>query len=183
MATIYQIDANRRNARKSTGPRTPQGKAGSSMNALKSGIDAKSEIISGENIKSFTALTQEYIGRFNPLSPEERHYLDVMIRADWQIRRLSKADAQIWLKGMQSDYVGKHPLGEVFVNSGSTFIRLQRRIDSTHRIYRGALRELQRLQSARQPDPPTAKTPPEIGFVPSNLMLDPRPQQQLDPVA
>ena len=47
MATEKQIEANRRNAAKSTGPRSPEGKARSSMNALKSGVDAEAEIIPG----------------------------------------------------------------------------------------------------------------------------------------
>jgi hypothetical protein len=49
MASQKQTEANRLNAQKSTGPRGapsgPEGKAASSMNALKSGIDAKSQII------------------------------------------------------------------------------------------------------------------------------------------
>lgn len=40
MASIRQIEANRLNAKKSTGPRTAEGKSRSRMNALKSGIDA-----------------------------------------------------------------------------------------------------------------------------------------------
>ena len=39
MPTEAQINANRPNAQKSTGPKTPEGKAASSLNALKSGID------------------------------------------------------------------------------------------------------------------------------------------------
>jgi hypothetical protein len=39
MSTEAQINANRLNAQKSTGPRTPEGKAASSLNALKSGPD------------------------------------------------------------------------------------------------------------------------------------------------
>ena len=39
MATLPQIEANRLNAQHSTGPRTPQGKAVSSQNAFKSGLD------------------------------------------------------------------------------------------------------------------------------------------------
>ena len=41
MATQTQIEANRRNALHSTGPRSAEGKAASSMNAFKTGIDAE----------------------------------------------------------------------------------------------------------------------------------------------
>jgi hypothetical protein len=44
MATEKQRAANRRNAQKSTGPRSVEGKAVSSQNALKSSIDAKSQV-------------------------------------------------------------------------------------------------------------------------------------------
>jgi hypothetical protein len=40
MATPAQIEANRRNARKSTGPKTAAGKAASSRNALTHGLTA-----------------------------------------------------------------------------------------------------------------------------------------------
>ena len=49
MATAAQIAANRLNVQKSTGPRTPEGKAASSSNALKHGMDAASIVIPGED--------------------------------------------------------------------------------------------------------------------------------------
>src|ERR1039457_3606660 len=49
MATPKQNDANRQNAQKSTGPRSPEGKAASRFNALKSGIDAQAQVIPGEH--------------------------------------------------------------------------------------------------------------------------------------
>ena len=49
MPTQAQLNANRLNAQKSTGPTSPEGKAASSLNALKSGIDAWSHIIPGED--------------------------------------------------------------------------------------------------------------------------------------
>ena len=151
MATIAQIDANRRNAQKSTGPRTTEGKSRSSMNALKSGIDALSEIIPGEDPVALNGLTQEYLDRFRPATPEERSYVDVLIRADWRLRRLAAAEAQLWnyrievVKQSALHQNAKHPLGQAFCNADLQFARLQRCIDSTERSYRQALRELQRL--------------------------------------
>src|SRR5713101_2035842 len=85
MATDKQIEANRLNAKKSTGPRSVAGKAVSSMNALKSGVDAKSDVIRGEDPAALQALTDAYIERYQPATVEERQHVDVMIRADAQI--------------------------------------------------------------------------------------------------
>ena len=46
-----QLAANQANAQKSTGPKTPEGRAVSKMNALKHGIFSKEVLVSGLNIK------------------------------------------------------------------------------------------------------------------------------------
>jgi hypothetical protein len=66
MATNRQTEAHRMNAQKSTGPRSAEGKAASSMNALKSGIDAESALIRGEDKTALETLTAEYYRRFQP---------------------------------------------------------------------------------------------------------------------
>ena len=174
MATIQQIEANRLNSQKSTGPRSAEGKAASSMNALKSGIDAKSEVIRGEDTAALQALAEEYLARFQPATPEQRHYVDTLIRDDWQLRRLAKADAQVWEYEMQSAWKLNETcsVGQAFRRGDTTFARLQRRIDATQRSYRHALHELERLQStgpAPGPPPQPIEMPlpsHEIGFVP-----------------
>jgi len=69
MASIRQIEANRLNAKKSTGPRTTEGKSRSRMNALKSGIDAQAETIPTEDPAALQALAAEYLERFYPTPP------------------------------------------------------------------------------------------------------------------
>ena len=55
MATEKQIQANRNNAKKSTGPRTEQGKAASSQNALKHGLLARDAVLPGEDPADYEA--------------------------------------------------------------------------------------------------------------------------------
>ena len=56
MASKRQLEANRSNARRSTGPQTPSGKSRSRMNALKHGLSAKSIVIGDERPEEFEAL-------------------------------------------------------------------------------------------------------------------------------
>jgi len=153
MPTQKQIDANRRNAAKSTGPRSAQGKAVSSMNALQSGVYAQSEIIAGENPADLQALTAEYIRRFHPTTPEQRRYVDTLIRDDWRLRRLARAEAQLWEYTMRHTALldQENPLGHVVAVAGDPFARLQRRINDIERSSKSALRELERLQSQERP--------------------------------
>ena len=157
MATQSQIDANRRNAQKSTGPRTEPGKAVSRFNALKTGIHAESEVIPGEDPAELEKLAADYHQRFVPATPEECFLVDSLVDADWQMRRLRKARAQLWVHelsdaakttfggGLQAEC----PLGDVFDRATDNFVRLYRIIQAAERSYYRALHELTRLQSTR----------------------------------
>jgi len=70
MATDKQITANRLNAQKCTGPKTPEGKAISSQNALKTGLDAESELIHGERPSDYETLAADYYTRYRPVAGE-----------------------------------------------------------------------------------------------------------------
>ena len=95
MATDRQLEANRRNAQLSTGPTSPAGKASSSMNALKSGIHAKSLLIKGESQEELESLKAEIYAEYQPATTKARLLADEIIRCDWTLRRLSKAEAQL----------------------------------------------------------------------------------------
>jgi hypothetical protein len=95
MATAAQINANRANAQKSTGPRSAEGKSASRFNALKHGIDAASVVIPGEDPADYDALAADYHRDFRPQSPSETFHVDTMLRADWQKRRLQRVEADL----------------------------------------------------------------------------------------
>ena len=96
MASDKQIAANRRNSLKSTGPTSVAGKAASSMNALKTGLRAKSLIIPGESAKDLQQLIDEYYAAYQPATPAARGLVDDLIRSEWTLRRLDTSEASLW---------------------------------------------------------------------------------------
>src|SRR5271157_3237768 len=165
MSTQKQLASNRLNAEKSTGPRSGEGKARSSMNALKTGIDAKSQLIRGETQTALSELTAEYYNQFRPATPVERMLVDTLIDCEWLLRRFRAVDTQLTENAW---HIFDITLGKVFTDNCDVFARLQRRIDSTQRRYHNALRELRRLQSAEttqpdsEPGPETTPATPPI---------------------
>jgi hypothetical protein len=139
MATPAQIEANRRNARKSTGPTSAAGKAVSRFNALKSGIHAESQVIPGEDPAELEALAANYCEQFQPATPLEVFLVDAIVTADWQLRRLRKLEARLW----EREFSAPEEI------PGPALTRLHRRIDAAERSYYRALKELQAQIAAR----------------------------------
>ena len=181
MSTQRQIDANRLNALQSTGPRTAQGKAASSQNALKSGLDADSQFVIGESRQEFAELQDEYSARFLPHTPDERFLVDTLIRNEWLLRRLFRVESQLWeyhtMRASRSEGV---PLGEAFGTASDVFMRLHRRVSHAERSYKEALRDLQCLQTARQSAPAPINPPepaePDLPTVQPEPIIDETPE-------
>jgi hypothetical protein len=95
--TQKQIDANRRNAKKSTGPRTSAGRAASKMNALKHAILSREVIIHSrclqESEAEFDALHQRLWDDYNPVGAVEEMLVDQILTSHWRLRRAHKAES------------------------------------------------------------------------------------------
>ncbi len=89
MLTEKQIEANRRNAKQSTGPRTDEGKQRVSQNALKHGLFSKRTVIPGEDPDDFDSLLTEYERVFQPTNVAEDALVRQIADADWRLRRIS----------------------------------------------------------------------------------------------
>src|SRR6266566_4655683 len=95
MATIKQIEANRLNALKSTGPKTPEGKAAVRMNALRHGLRARSVVLPGENSDDFHQLCDDLETEWNPKSRTEPFYVEQMAISQWKLTRIELAEKSI----------------------------------------------------------------------------------------
>ena len=77
-----RADVNRRNATRSTGPRTARGKAAVSQNAYKHGLRAEILTLPTEDAEAFRELHGEWDDSYHPKSPTRRALLDRAVRAD-----------------------------------------------------------------------------------------------------
>src|SRR5947207_5682305 len=96
MATPAQIEANRRNAFQSTGPRTPQGKAAVSMNSLRHGLRARTVVLPGENREEFNQLCDDLEVEWNPHSRTEQFYVEQMVVSQWKLTRMEVGEVNIF---------------------------------------------------------------------------------------
>ena len=96
MASDAQTAANRRNARKSTGPRTAGGKAASSRNALRHGLTARAPLVLDENASDFDRFCAEMRATLAPRDPREDLLAEAMAQAAWRLRRAARAEAALF---------------------------------------------------------------------------------------
>ncbi len=95
MTTQKQIEANRRNSRSSTGPKTRTGKAASKMNAMKHGLLATDLIVRDEDPVEFTRLLENLVDEFQPQGPLEEQLVERVAACMWRLRRLYRIEAGI----------------------------------------------------------------------------------------
>jgi hypothetical protein len=95
MATEAQIAANRLNAQKSTGPRTPEGKTVVSQNAVKPGLLARAAVLPGEEWEEFTCYREEMLEELYPDGVQEAELAGRIVDLSWRLRRA--AQYQNWV--------------------------------------------------------------------------------------
>src|SRR3979411_3511532 len=88
MATEKQFEANRLNAQKSTGPRTPEGRAAVRLNGVKHGLTAETIVLKGECEADFTQLFDSLEAEHDPVTPTEEALVVQLAMATWRLRRL-----------------------------------------------------------------------------------------------
>ena len=88
MATRRQLEANRANAKRSTGPRSADGKAKSSKNSLAHGLTAQDIVIADEDPEEFERLRAGLQADFEPTSTIELELVERLAGLLWRLRRI-----------------------------------------------------------------------------------------------
>jgi hypothetical protein len=90
MASVAQIQANRSNAQKSTGPRTAEGKERASRNALKHGLLAREVVIQGEDPAEFELFREGMLEELAPAGTVETMLAQRVVGLSWRLRRAER---------------------------------------------------------------------------------------------
>jgi len=168
MATLAQIRANRENAKKSTGPRTPEGKAASRRNSLRHGLCADQLLLPPDDPDDFLALRDDLRQRFCPVGEAEDCLVDRIAATQWRLLRSLPLEAQIYRERIREIRAARPAaadaapqpeselLGSAFLHDcqgANALAKLARYESSLERSIDRSLRQLQRFQSARAQNP------------------------------
>jgi hypothetical protein len=196
MTSAAQVLANRSNAQKSTGPRTAQGKAVVSQNAVKHGLLAKEVVIRGEDPGAFEFYRDQMLEELAPVGQVESMLAARVVSLSWRLQRAERIQGAAFEAMYQQDTAG--PLagvnrrlrakpdpgegdlvvGQIVVEDFSharvldRLLMYERRIE--HSLYR-TMGELQKQRLMRELDPPVGGATAEGGLASSEPVRDERP--------
>jgi hypothetical protein len=105
VASAKQIEANRRNAKRSTGPRTSAGKATVSLNAVKHGLLAQQVVLPNEDESEFVAFSLGLERELQPVGELEEFLVALIVASAWRLHRLMHVE-----KGLFIEYVYQRSL-------------------------------------------------------------------------
>jgi hypothetical protein len=161
MATTAQTNANRENAKKSTGPRTPQGKTISSRNSLVHGMTSGKFLPPDADPQEFFQLLDQFRARFQPFDEVEDALVERLVAAEFKMRSVRYMDA-----GLFHYQAETNPMPEQFNKAGrsnplawafhgdsayyNSFSKLMRYEGFLQREFSRALRDLSMLQADRR---------------------------------
>ena len=96
MTSIRQIEANRRNAIRSTGPKTEDGKTRSRRNAIRHGLSAETVIEIAEDLEDYRGFEASVIADYDPITAVERELVLRLASLLWRLRRASSIETDLF---------------------------------------------------------------------------------------
>jgi len=155
-----QIQANRKNAQKATGPKTSEGKTVVRNNARKHGLLSKETLLTDENEKILVEFGKRIRRQLKPMGEMEEYLTDRIVSTAWRLRRVIAIETNFF-EDNRYDYEGedKGLASTFFHNGGEAIAKLSRYETTLERSLFKALHELQRIQAIRSGEnvqPPVA---------------------------
>jgi hypothetical protein len=95
MTSFRQIEANRRNALSSTGPKTEDGKRRSRQNAVRHGLTSETVIAALEDVEDYQAFEAAVIADYDARTAVERELVLRLASLLWRIRRATAIETDL----------------------------------------------------------------------------------------
>lgn len=156
MTSLARIAANQRNAQKSTGPKTVEGKAVAARNAMKHGLHAKDVVCAGERSRLYQAFAEALYVDLAPADTVEESLVDRIATLSWRLQRMVLTEASMF-DSWQAASIGHDPLqpGETpyarrFDRDTSEMLAISRYEASLDRALSRAYALLERRQARRR---------------------------------
>jgi len=102
-----RLNSNRANAQFSTGPRTEEGKAKSSMNAVKTGLTGRTVVLPTDDIHAYYDHLDRHFLKFNPANDDEKALTQSISDTEWRLLRIAPLEAGLYA-------VGRRKLADLF---------------------------------------------------------------------
>jgi hypothetical protein len=94
-----RLRANRRNAQKSTGPKTTEGKGRSALNATRHGILSQVIHLPEEEMNSYNEFTERYVDSLQPVGAVETELANACADLQFRLHRLAAAEHNLFAIG------------------------------------------------------------------------------------
>jgi hypothetical protein len=162
MTSPDQLAANRRNAKKSTGPTSAGGKAITARNACKHGLHAKDVVCADEQSREYEAFATALYADLAPADSVEEQLVDRIVTCTWRLQRMTLAEASMFDAWHCSDaghddlQPGESPYSRRFDRATSEMLALSRYEASLDRALSRAYALLERRQARRRGEAVTA---------------------------
>ena len=158
-SSYRRILASRANGARSRGPRTPEGKARVSQNALRHGLLAKCVVLSGESDEGFQSLLSQHMTRFAPVDDVDRGFIDEMAASAWRIRRAWALGTRLFDQAVADqppgDELGRMAAALAKLAERPEFALLNRYETRLHMNYQRALHNFLIVRQAFIPNKPS----------------------------
>ena len=145
MTSEKQIEANRKNAKKSTGPITQEGKKAVSKNSLKHGLTSQSLMHPGvENIKEFQEYTRKIYECFSPRDDLEIFFVNRAISCMWRLKRIINIEEAIFNNDIDPEK--ENVVDQIFTYLKDKMLLINKYEKSLENSLFKTLREIKKLQ-------------------------------------
>ena len=155
-----QLQANRLNAQLSTGPKTPEGKKRSSLNALRHGLSGQIVVLPNEDMQAYLAFGQRLLEDLAPQGELEKQMVQTLVDTQWRLNRGRSVENSMFAighEGPAGDIDVAHPQVHATMASARLFMqeadkveRLSRYEQRLSRTFATTLKQFREIQAERK---------------------------------